>query len=261
MTRNRTRGLPSKLGKLGDVHGDARLGSTLGKVSLLHRRYKPNRCLWVNVFWSDAFYELIMPLARPDLQTSRAPLVPRERKFSDSWSCALILGTLLFANLNSSRAQDADALPTGKSNPAYPGEAEITFQWSYSCPSNKACTFRCLGAGGAEHLTRLDIYLGTLPVNSNQQQRAPAIFYDFSSREFPHSNGFAISTGINALSCQVSGMTLDYSGPPKLAPPSISRSPLRPVRAGACGSLRRCRGRRPARGRCPGRAATHDRAG
>jgi hypothetical protein len=98
---------------------------------------------------------------------------------------------------------------------AYPGDAEIAFQWNYSCPRNNACTFRCLGAGGAGHLTRLDIYLGTLPVNGDQQQRALAIFYDFSSLGFPHGNGSAISIGISALSRQVSGMTLDYSGPPK----------------------------------------------
>jgi hypothetical protein len=59
----------------------------------------------------------------------------------------------------------------------------------------------------------LDIYLGTLPLNGDQQERAAAIFYDFSSREFPRSAGFAISTGINSLSCQVNGMTLNYSGP------------------------------------------------
>ena len=146
---------------------------------------------------------------------SRSPLVPWQRRFSANWSRALILGILLFATLNSPRAQDASALPAGKPNSPYPGDAEITFQWNYSCPSNNACTFRCLGSGGADHLTHLDIYLGTLPVNGDQQQRAPAIFYDFSSRGFPHGNGFAISTGMSTLSCQVSGMTLDYSGPPK----------------------------------------------
>jgi hypothetical protein len=56
--------------------------------------------------------------------------------------------------------------------------------------------------------------LGTLPLNGVQQERAAAIFYDFSSREFPHSAGFAISTGINSLSCQVNGLILKYSGPP-----------------------------------------------
>ena len=70
------------------------------------------------------------------------------------------------------------------------------------------------GGGGSDHVTRLDIYLGTLPLNGVQQERAAAIFYDFSSREFPHSAGFAISTGINSLSCQVNGLILKYSGPP-----------------------------------------------
>jgi hypothetical protein len=60
----------------------------------------------------------------------------------------------------------------------------------------------------------LDIYLGTLPLNGVQQERAAAIFYDFSSGEFPHSSGFAISTGINSLSCQVNEMILNHSGPP-----------------------------------------------
>jgi hypothetical protein len=140
---------------------------------------------------------------------------------------ALILGTLLFATLNSPRAQDTGALPTGKPNPPYPGESEITFQWNYTCPSNRPCTFTCRGAGGgggSDHVTRLDIYLGTLPLNGDQQ-RAAAIFYDFSSREFPHSAGFAISTGINSLSCQINGMNLDYSGPPMETDTTPSKKP------------------------------------
>jgi hypothetical protein len=59
----------------------------------------------------------------------------------------------------------------------------------------------------------LDIYFGALPLNG-QQEQAAAIFYDFSSREFPHSAGFVTSTGINSLFCQVNGMILKYSGPP-----------------------------------------------
>ena len=158
-----------------------------------------------------------MPLAHPDPQTLRTPLVLRQRKFSANWSRALILGTLLFATLNSSLAQDAAGLPPSKPNPLYPDEAQITFQWSYECPANRPCTFVCRGAGGAggsDHVIRLDIFLGTLPLNGVQQERAAAIFYDFSSREFPHSAGFAISTGINSLSCQVNGLILKYSGPP-----------------------------------------------
>jgi hypothetical protein len=157
-----------------------------------------------------------MPLAHPDLLTLRTPLSPGRRRFSANWSRALILGTLLFATPNSSWAQDTGAVTT-KPNPLYPDQAEITFQWNYACPSDKPCTFVCRGAGGgggSDHVTRLDIYLGTLPLNGVQQERAAAIFYDFSSREFPHSAGFAISTGINSLSCQVNGMILKYSGPP-----------------------------------------------
>ena len=156
-----------------------------------------------------------MPLIRPHLQTWRSPLVPSQR--TANLSRAIILGTLLFATpLNSSLAQDTGAV-TSKPNPLYPGEAEITFQWNYECPINRPCTFVCRGAGGgggSDHVTRLDIYLGTLPLNGVQVERAAAIFYDFSSREFPHSAGFSISTGINSLSCQVNGMILKYSGPP-----------------------------------------------
>jgi hypothetical protein len=174
-----------------------------------------------------------MPLAHRDLQTLRTPLVLSQRKFSANRSRAIILGTLLFATVNSSWAQDAGAVTTGKPNPLYPDESLITFQWSYACPENRPCTFVCRGArvgesggggsggggvsgggGGYDHVTRLDIYLGTLPLNGVQEERAAAVFYDFSSREFPHSAGFAISTGINSLSCQVNGMILKYSGPP-----------------------------------------------
>jgi hypothetical protein len=63
------------------------------------------------------------------------------------------------------------------------------------------------------HVSKLNMYLGTIPVGSNQN--APAVFYDFSTREYSYANGFSISVGLSTLSCQVSGMTLDYSGPPK----------------------------------------------
>ena len=118
-----------------------------------------------------------MPLAHPDLQTFRTPLVHRQRKFSANWSRALILGTLVFATLNSSWAQDTGVVTTAKPNPLYPDEAQITFQWNYACPENRPCTFVCRGAGGgggSDHVTRLDIYLGTLPLNGVQQERAAA---------------------------------------------------------------------------------------
>jgi hypothetical protein len=170
-----------------------------------------------------------MPLMRPDLQTFRTSLVPRARQRNLSTKCSplLILGSLLFATVNSSLAQDTGAVPPlSKPNPLYPDEAQITFQWNYECPINRPCTFVCRGAGGgggSDHVNRLDIYLGTLPLNGVQQERAAAIFYDFSSREFPNSAGFAISTGINSLSCQVNGLILKYSGPPpKKSRPSVT---------------------------------------
>ncbi len=123
---------------------------------------------------------------------------------------ALILATVLLASLNSSWAQETDA--ANKANPHYPSDSQITFQWNYSCPTSRGCAFSCPGSGGASHVTKLEVYLGTLPVGDNQ--RVPAIFYNFSTIEFPRANGFSISTGIGTISCQVNGMLLDYSGPP-----------------------------------------------
>ena len=127
-------------------------------------------------------------------------------------SRALIFGTL-FAGLlvNSSWAQNRSEPQVA--GPSYPGTSEITFQWDYSCPSGQNCSFTCMRTGGASHVTKLAIYLGTIPVGSNQ--KVPAVLYDFSTREIPRANGFSVSTGIDTLSCQVNGLTLDYSGPPR----------------------------------------------
>ena len=98
-------------------------------------------------------------------------------------------------------------------NPAYPGESHITFQWNYSCPTAGACSFRCPGAGGATSVTALDIYLGTMPTAADQH--ALALFYNFATQFILRGNGFSVSSGTAVLSCQVNGMRLDYSGPPK----------------------------------------------
>ena len=118
-----------------------------------------------------------------------------------------IIGTLLFAGafLSASLAQNK-AEPEPPVQP-FPGKSELTFQWSYSCPSDKACSFSCPGAGGASHVTKLTIYLRMMPVGDNQN--APALFYDFSTREAQHSSGFSIGSGLHSLSCQVNGMMLD----------------------------------------------------
>jgi hypothetical protein len=117
----------------------------------------------------------------------------------------LVLATLLFATLNPSWAQDTGAVTSTKQADEV-GEIsaitygfmanlirstqtrqKITFQWNYACPENRPCTFVCRGAGGgggSDHVTRLDIYLGTLPLNGVQQERAAAIFYE----TFPHES-------------------------------------------------------------------------
>ena len=94
--------------------------------------------------------------------------------------------------------------------PLFPGTSQITFQWDYSCPGGKVCSFICPG-GGASHVIKLRMYLGTIPVGS---QEAPAVIYDFSTIEIPRARGFSVSVGLGTLSCQVNGMMSDYSGPP-----------------------------------------------
>ena len=124
---------------------------------------------------------------------------------------ALILGTLFSSVLiGSSRAQNKNY--PDASSPPYPSASKIAFQWEYSCTSGRNCSFTC-GTGGAGHVTTLSIYLGTMPLGTEGGN--PAVIYEFSTRELPEGSGFSVSTGINTLSCQVNGLTLDYSGPPR----------------------------------------------
>jgi hypothetical protein len=126
---------------------------------------------------------------------------------------ALVLGGVLLVGgpLVSLRAQDAKRLEGG---PPYPGGSEIAFEWQYSCGNGKGCSFNCPGSGSAANVTKLVIHLGTIPL-SGGLQKAFGIFYEFSTMEIPRANGFSLTTGISTLSCQVLGMNLDYSGPPK----------------------------------------------
>ena len=94
--------------------------------------------------------------------------------------------------------------------PSYPDAFEITNQWDYSCRST-ACSFNCPGQVAANQVTRLTIYLGTIPFDN--RGNFPAIFYEFVTRYVPNGSGFIISTGLSTFSCQVNGMTMDYSGP------------------------------------------------
>jgi hypothetical protein len=137
---------------------------------------------------------------------------------------SLLLGTgmLVLQLASPSWAQKAPASPSAppsaptdaeQPNPPYPGESHITFQWNYSCPAAHACSFRCPGAGGATSVTTLDIYLGVMPTGADQH--GLALFYNFVTQNIPRGNGFSVTNGTAILSCQVNGMKLDYSGPPK----------------------------------------------
>jgi hypothetical protein len=139
-------------------------------------------------------------LARGDRQVSmvaprRLPLLP----------ALLIAGNLL----NQASAQEAKT-PTG---PRYPDGSNVTFEWNYSCANNRPCSFSCPGSGGASHVSKLTIYLGTVSVGTLKQ--VPALLYNFSTTELLPGDGFIFSAGLSTLSCQINGMTLDYSGPAK----------------------------------------------
>jgi hypothetical protein len=128
-------------------------------------------------------------------------------------SRGLFLGTLLFVGLFLSASWAQNKTERTESGAPFPGTSDITFQWNYSCPSDKGCSFDCPGSGGASSVTKLTVYLGTIPIS--RTQNFPAVFYEFSAREIPRGHGFSVSTGLGTLSCQVNGMTLDYSGPLK----------------------------------------------
>ena len=120
----------------------------------------------------------------------------------------LILGTLLATVvINPSWAQN-----NSNASGPYPVSSEIAYQRNYSCPSDEECSFTC-GSGGASHVTKLGIYLGAMPISHDQKNAT--LSYEFTTRELRRGSGFSINTGISTLQCQVNGLTLDYSGPPK----------------------------------------------
>jgi hypothetical protein len=131
-------------------------------------------------------------------------------------SRALFLGTLLFAGLFLSTSWAQKSWAQNKAEPTQTGPhfpfTKTIFQWDYSCLGGVACSFVCPGGEGTQ-VIKLRLYLGTVSIDGSQT--IPAVFYEFNSRQFPQGSGFSMSTGLAALSCQVSGMTLDYYGPPK----------------------------------------------
>jgi hypothetical protein len=132
------------------------------------------------------------------------------RSSKEAWmSRTLSLGTLVFAflSLNVCWAQNkAD-------EPAFPFTKTI-FRWDYSCPSGTSCSFACPGqAGSTDHLIKLRLTLEAISIDGGQA--VPAIFYEFTTKEYPHASGFSIGSGLTILSCRVLGMGLDFSGASK----------------------------------------------
>ena len=130
-------------------------------------------------------------------------------------SRTLFLGMLLLAGPLLSISWAQNKTEPVQTHPPFPF-TKTTFQWDYSCPSSgAACSFVCPGGGGggASQVVKLSLYLGTVAFDSGQN--APAVFYEFVARGLPYASGFSISAGLGSLSCEVNGMTIDYSGPPK----------------------------------------------
>jgi hypothetical protein len=91
--------------------------------------------------------------------------------------------------------------------PIYPKGFDVTLEWRYSCPDGKGCSFNCPGSGGANNVTRLSIFLGSVPIG--KIENAAGVFYEFTSTQTPRGSGFAVTQGLGTLACQVQGMTLD----------------------------------------------------
>jgi hypothetical protein len=68
-----------------------------------------------------------------------------------------------------------------------------------------------VGGAGASRVKKLDIYLGKIPGDAESH----ALYYSFATEYSPTAYGFALGGKLTALACQIVGMTLDYSGPPK----------------------------------------------
>ena len=127
---------------------------------------------------------------------------------SRRFNALIVISALLIGSVPPLHAQEGKSASAGS---PYPSGLEIAFTWQYSCPDGRGCSFSCPGAGGANNVTKLSIYLGAISLHSTDH--AAGVFYEFSTMQIPRANGFALTTGISTLSCQVQGMNLDFSGP------------------------------------------------
>ena len=77
-----------------------------------------------------------------------------------------------------------------------------------------------MGGAGASRVIKLDIYLGKIPGEADSH----ALYYSFSTEYSPTAYGFSLGGQLTSLACQVVGMRLDYSGPPKGNTPLTSKN-------------------------------------
>jgi len=77
-----------------------------------------------------------------------------------------------------------------------------------------------MGGAGASRVLKLDIYLGKIPGEADSH----ALYYSFATEYSPTAYGFSLGGQLTSLACQIVGMRLDYSGPPKGNAPLTSKN-------------------------------------
>jgi hypothetical protein len=60
---------------------------------------------------------------------------------------------------------------------AHPIGLDVAYEWQYSCPEGRGCSFACPGAGGATNVMKLNMYLGSIPVGKTEH--ATGVFMSF----------------------------------------------------------------------------------
>ena len=134
--------------------------------------------------------------------------------------CVLALAAVLLVwppAASSLFAQDGKQMGARSDHPV---GLDVAYEWQYSCPEGRGCSFTCPGAGGATNVMKLNMYLGSIPVGKTEH--ATGVFYEFTSMHVPTGNGFAVTTGLSTLACQVQGMKLDRSGPADMPTAAVS---------------------------------------
>jgi hypothetical protein len=140
-------------------------------------------------------------------------------------SCVLLLlsvmagwftPTALAQNRPTTNPQANTVLLPEPPNQLFPSMFKPSFQWNYVCPRENAaagCSLACPPNAAIGSVIAAQVWLGT---NELGNAPIPAIYYYFAyfnGREKLAGAGFSQSP--RNLSCQVVGLNVSYSGPPK----------------------------------------------